>query len=63
MSDVFSYTWKILEINNPNIYLNSKTNLKIGLLPEEDLKSEFEDFNIKHKESNPIYVNLTNFPL
>ncbi len=53
MTDVFSYTRKLVEINNPNILLNSKTNLKIGLLPEEDLKTEYDENMFKHKEANP----------
>lgn len=38
MADVFNYSKKLIEINNPNVYINSKNILKIGILPEEDLK-------------------------
>ena len=38
MADVFNYTRKPIEFNNPNVYVNSKNILKIGILPEEELK-------------------------
>ncbi len=40
MTDVFIYTRKVIELNNINTFVNSKNNLKIGILPEEDLKFE-----------------------
>lgn len=40
MTDVFIYSRKVIELNNINNYVNSKNNLKIGILPEQDLKFE-----------------------
>lgn len=53
MTDVFMYTRKVIELNSLNNYVNSKNNLKIGILPEEDLKFEQDENLFKHKDRNP----------
>lgn len=62
MTDVFNYIWKSIEFNNPNVYINSKNILKIGILPEEELKKQTEETPYKHERRNPSYIALSNYP-
>ena len=62
MADVFNYSKKAIEFNNPNVYVNSKNVLKIGVLPEEDLKKINEEVSYKLERRKPSYISLSNFP-
>ena len=62
MADVFNYSKKAIEFNNPNVYINSKNVLKIGVLPEEELKKINEEVTYKHERRKPAYISLSNFP-
>jgi hypothetical protein len=62
MADVFNYSRKAIELNNPNVFVNSKNILKIGILPEEELKKQNEELNYKHERRRPAYISLSNFP-
>jgi hypothetical protein len=63
MADVFNYSKKAIEFNNPNVYVNSKNVLKMGVLPEEELKRMNEEVNYKHEKRKPSYISLSNFPV